>query len=82
MTDEERKSLDPNSQEYAMRVGGSKTQLVGWSLYTLLLWTLKLSMNIFYERLTYVFFASHSIHVINDLPDMASKIVASASGSL
>ena len=56
MTDEQRKNLDPKSREYAMRVGGSKTQLVGWSMYTLLLWTLKLSMNIFYERLTYVFF--------------------------
>lgn len=52
MTDEERAALDPNSEEWALRVGGSKTQLVGWSLYTLLLWLLKLSMNIFYIRLT------------------------------
>lgn len=52
MTDEERAALDPNGEEWALRVGGSKTQLVGWSLYTLLLWLLKLSMNIFYIRLT------------------------------
>jgi hypothetical protein len=52
MTDEERAALDPNSEEWALRVGGSKTQLVGWPLYTLLLWLLKLSMNIFYIRLT------------------------------
>jgi len=52
MTDEQRRTLDPNSQEYEFRVNGSKTQLVGWSLYTLLLWTLKLCMIIFYQRLT------------------------------
>ncbi|KAF2139766.1 uncharacterized protein K452DRAFT_232126 [Aplosporella prunicola CBS 121167] len=52
MTDAERKALDPNSHEYYLRVGGSKTQLVGWSLYTLLLWLLKLCMCIFYSRLT------------------------------
>ncbi|KAK4937760.1 hypothetical protein LTR10_021705 [Elasticomyces elasticus] len=52
MTDAERRMLDPNSQEYEFRVNGSKTQLVGWSLYTLLLWTLKLCMIIFYQRLT------------------------------
>ncbi|KAI1610825.1 hypothetical protein EDD36DRAFT_466832 [Exophiala viscosa] len=52
MTNEERRTLDPNSQEYEFRVNGSKTQLVGWSLYTLLLWTLKLCMIIFYQRLT------------------------------
>jgi hypothetical protein len=52
MTDEQRKTLDPASQEHSLRVGGSKTQLVGWSLYTLLLWTLKLCMCHFYSRLT------------------------------
>ncbi|KAL6249320.1 hypothetical protein RBB50_003173 [Rhinocladiella similis] len=52
MTDEQRQTLDPNSQEYRYRVNGSKTQLIGWSLYTLLLWTLKLCMIIFYHRLT------------------------------
>lgn len=52
MTDEYRRLLDPNSAEYHMRVGGSKTQLVGWSLYTLLLWTLKLCVCVFYMRLT------------------------------
>lgn len=52
MTDEQRRTLDPHSHEYHLRVGGSKTQLVGWSLYTLLLWTLKLCMCHFYSRLT------------------------------
>lgn len=52
MTDEQRRTLDPQSHEYHLRVGGSKTQLVGWSLYTLLLWTLKLCMCHFYSRLT------------------------------
>lgn len=52
MTDEQRRTLDPKSHEYSLRVGGSKTQLIGWSLYTLLLWTLKLCMCHFYSRLT------------------------------
>ncbi|GME54278.1 hypothetical protein GTA08_BOTSDO03595 [Neofusicoccum parvum] len=52
MTDEQRRTLDPASHEYHLRVGGSKTQLVGWSLYTLLLWTLKLCMCHFYSRLS------------------------------
>lgn len=52
MTDLERQTLDPMSEEYALRVGGSKLQIAGWSLYTLLLWLLKLAMNIFYIRLT------------------------------
>lgn len=54
MTDEQRQTLDPKSHEFSLRVGGSKTQLVGWSLYTLLLWTLKLCMCHFYSRLTCV----------------------------
>ncbi|OJJ56037.1 hypothetical protein ASPSYDRAFT_400176 [Aspergillus sydowii CBS 593.65] len=52
MTDEQRAALDPSSQEYALRVGGSKTQVLGWSLYTTLLWLLKTCMAVFYSRLT------------------------------
>ncbi|KAL4794892.1 hypothetical protein BDV19DRAFT_389790 [Aspergillus venezuelensis] len=52
MTDEQRKTLDPDSHEYALRVGGSKTQVLGWSLYTTLLWLLKACMAVFYSRLT------------------------------
>ncbi|KAL4805793.1 hypothetical protein BDV18DRAFT_139857 [Aspergillus unguis] len=52
MTTEQRKTLDPASQEYALRVGGSKTQVLGWSLYTTLLWLLKACMAVFYSRLT------------------------------
>lgn len=52
MTDEQRATLDPNSEEYYLRVGGSKTQVLGWSLYTLLLWLLKSCMSVFYSRLT------------------------------
>jgi hypothetical protein len=54
MTDEQRRTLDPMSEEYRLRVGGSKTQLVGWSLYISLLWMLKLCMCHFYSRLTLV----------------------------
>ncbi|EPE10544.1 short-chain dehydrogenase reductase sdr [Ophiostoma piceae UAMH 11346] len=52
MTDAERLALDPNSEEFRMRVNGSKTQVAGWSSYTLLLWLLKASMCSFYLRLT------------------------------
>ncbi|KAJ5699138.1 hypothetical protein N7462_001143 [Penicillium macrosclerotiorum] len=52
MTDQERKALSPSSEEYRLRVGGSKVQVTGWSLYTLLLWLLKTCMAIFYSRLT------------------------------
>ncbi|KAK3938148.1 hypothetical protein QBC46DRAFT_292996 [Diplogelasinospora grovesii] len=52
MADEERRLLDPNSQEYMLRVNGSKTQVAGWSTYTFLLWILKAAMCTFYLRLT------------------------------
>ncbi|KAJ5110248.1 hypothetical protein N7532_002893 [Penicillium argentinense] len=52
MTDEQRRTLSPDSKEYYYRVGGSKVQVTGWSLYTLLLWLLKTCMAIFYSRLT------------------------------
>ncbi|PYH43678.1 uncharacterized protein BP01DRAFT_424740 [Aspergillus saccharolyticus JOP 1030-1] len=52
MTATERASLSPQSEEYRLRVGGSKTQVLGWSLYTTLLWLLKTCMAVFYSRLT------------------------------
>ncbi|KIH92525.1 hypothetical protein SPBR_02568 [Sporothrix brasiliensis 5110] len=52
MTDAERAALSPDTEEYRMRVTGSKTQVAGWSTYTLLLWLLKASMCSFYLRLT------------------------------
>ncbi|RAH59258.1 hypothetical protein BO85DRAFT_418546 [Aspergillus piperis CBS 112811] len=52
MTDAERAALSPTSEEYHLRVGGSKTQVLGWSLYTTLLWLLKSCMAVFYSRLT------------------------------
>ncbi|KAL8388025.1 hypothetical protein RB595_009506 [Gaeumannomyces hyphopodioides] len=52
MTDEQRAALVPESQEWQLRVNGSKTQIAGWSTYTLLLWLLKASMCAFYLRLT------------------------------
>ncbi|KAL8948264.1 MAG: hypothetical protein Q9222_005535 [Ikaeria aurantiellina] len=52
MSPEQRASIDPTSEQYRLRVGGSKNQLVGWLVYTVLLWTLKTCMLIFYSRLT------------------------------
>ncbi|KAF7543930.1 hypothetical protein G7046_g9902 [Stylonectria norvegica] len=52
MTDEQRRTLDPASEEFRLRVNGSKTQIAGWSTYTFLLWVLKAAMCAFYLRLT------------------------------
>ncbi|CDM36234.1 hypothetical protein DTO013E5_9942 [Penicillium roqueforti] len=52
MTSEARAALDPNSTEWAHRVAGSKTQIVGWSFYTAILWLVKFSLAVFYSRLT------------------------------
>ncbi|VBB84447.1 Putative protein of unknown function [Podospora comata] len=52
MTDEQRRLLDPNSEEFRLRVNGSKTQVAGWSTYTFLLWTIKAAICTFYLRLT------------------------------
>ncbi|OOF93416.1 hypothetical protein ASPCADRAFT_150848 [Aspergillus carbonarius ITEM 5010] len=52
MSAAERVALSPSSHEYHLRVGGSKTQVVGWSLYTTLLWLMKSCMAVFYSRLT------------------------------
>ncbi|KAL8646178.1 MAG: hypothetical protein Q9210_006282 [Variospora velana] len=54
MTPEQRAALHPHDVEYQLRVGGSKNQLTGWLVYTVLLWTLKTCMLIFYSRLTCV----------------------------
>ncbi|KAJ5141562.1 hypothetical protein N7526_002557 [Penicillium atrosanguineum] len=67
MTDEERMALSADSEGYRLRVGGSKVQVAGWSLYTLLLWLLKTCMAIFYSRLTAatlfsILFGCHPMH--------------------
>lgn len=54
MTPEERAELDPNSKEYYDRVWGSKIQVIGWSFYVFILWTIKFCLAFFYARLTYV----------------------------
>ncbi|KAK4442079.1 hypothetical protein QBC34DRAFT_313847 [Podospora aff. communis PSN243] len=52
MTEKQRAALDPNSEEWLLRVNGSKTQVAGWSVYTFLLWVIKAAMCSFYLRLT------------------------------
>lgn len=54
MTAEYRAALSPDSEEYSLRTGGSKLQIIGWNVYSLILWSLKLCMCVFYGRLTYV----------------------------
>ncbi|RYC79811.1 hypothetical protein BFJ63_vAg17308 [Fusarium oxysporum f. sp. narcissi] len=52
MTDEQRAALSPNSKEYSDRVWGSKIQVIGWSFYVFILWSLKVCLAVFYSRLT------------------------------
>lgn len=52
MTDEERKALSPNSDEFGDRVGGSKIQIAGWLTYATCLWVIKSALCAFYFRLT------------------------------
>ncbi|PYI09263.1 hypothetical protein BO78DRAFT_439447 [Aspergillus sclerotiicarbonarius CBS 121057] len=52
MTDEQRASVDPSSREYYNRVWGSKIQVIGWSLYAMILWLIKFCVAIYYSRLT------------------------------
>ncbi|KAJ5243113.1 uncharacterized protein N7469_001440 [Penicillium citrinum] len=52
MTDEQRKTLDSNSKEWANREAGAKIQIIGWSLYVAILWLVKFSLAVFYSRLT------------------------------
>ncbi|KAM0228627.1 hypothetical protein ACHAPO_010599 [Fusarium lateritium] len=44
MTPEQRADLDPASEEYSMRVGGSKSQVTGWLMYTTVLWVIKAAL--------------------------------------
>jgi hypothetical protein len=48
--------VDNNPEAYICfafyRVAGSKIQIAGWSTYSVLLWSLKLSLLLFYRRLT------------------------------
>ncbi|KAH8655344.1 hypothetical protein BX600DRAFT_439857 [Xylariales sp. PMI_506] len=52
MTDNERANLDPDSEEYFNRQWGSKIQVIGWSFYAFILWSLKFSIAGLYSRLT------------------------------
>ncbi|KAK0714381.1 hypothetical protein B0T21DRAFT_396382 [Apiosordaria backusii] len=52
MTDKERAALDPDSEEYAKRVMGSKYHVAGLLLYATLLWSLKACWTLYYSRLT------------------------------
>ncbi|PHH75091.1 hypothetical protein CDD80_2642 [Ophiocordyceps camponoti-rufipedis] len=50
MTPEYRASLDPLSDEFAMRVRGSQLHMAGWTIYVTLLWTLKICWLLLYRR--------------------------------
>ncbi|CAJ0554786.1 Ff.00g132990.m01.CDS01 [Fusarium sp. VM40] len=52
MTDDERDALLPQSDEYRWRVGGSKIQVAGWTMYATVLWVIKSALCAFYFRLT------------------------------
>ncbi|RJE19148.1 hypothetical protein PHISCL_08511 [Aspergillus sclerotialis] len=52
MTEAQRESLSPSDPEYQLRVTGAKLQVAGWTIYSALIWSLKLSMLSFYLRMT------------------------------
>ncbi|KAI0539189.1 hypothetical protein GGR58DRAFT_465504 [Xylaria digitata] len=52
MTDTERAALPADDPEYQMRILGSKIQIAIWSVYASLMCFLKLSVLVFYIRLT------------------------------
>ncbi|KAF4465344.1 integral membrane PTH11 [Fusarium albosuccineum] len=52
MTPAERAALSIHNPEYTFRVIGSKIQVAGWTTYSALMWSLKMSMLFFYIRLT------------------------------
>ncbi|PHH82752.1 hypothetical protein CDD83_3182 [Cordyceps sp. RAO-2017] len=51
MTPQERAAIDPSSEEFDLRVKGSKAHMAGWITYSALLWTLKACWLFFYKRL-------------------------------
>ncbi|KAH8664628.1 hypothetical protein BX600DRAFT_512636 [Xylariales sp. PMI_506] len=51
LTDMQRAAIAVGSEEFLLRVGGSKTQIAGQNSYTALLWTMKCSVCCFYSRL-------------------------------
>ena len=52
MRPEYRAALDPHSEEWAIRVKGSKMNIVGWFTYLTLFWLLKSCWTIYYSRMT------------------------------
>ncbi|PLN80620.1 hypothetical protein BDW42DRAFT_170475 [Aspergillus taichungensis] len=52
LTDAQRATLSHDGPEYQLRVIGSKIQVAGWTTYSVLIGSLKLSMLAFYIRLT------------------------------
>ncbi|KAF1914655.1 hypothetical protein BDU57DRAFT_478958 [Ampelomyces quisqualis] len=51
-TPEQRAALEPGSQTWQYAVYGSKGHIVGWFMYTGLIWTLKACWTIYYSRMT------------------------------
>ncbi|KAM7182683.1 hypothetical protein V8F33_014110 [Rhypophila sp. PSN 637] len=51
ITPEQRRTLDPSSEEYQDRVKGSRTHLAGWQTYVFVLWIIKAAWCVFYLRL-------------------------------
>lgn len=52
LTEAQREAIDPGSEEFRLRVNGSKTHVIGLLLYTTLMWLLKVCWIFYYARLT------------------------------
>jgi len=52
MTDAQRAAVVPGSEEWELRVSGSKIHVAGLIVYTTMLWLLKWCWSVYYSRLT------------------------------
>ncbi|KAH8665495.1 hypothetical protein BGZ61DRAFT_538462 [Ilyonectria robusta] len=75
MTDEQRAALSPDSKEYHDRIGGSKIQVAGWTMYATVLWVIKSALCAFYFRLTHGL-AGYKIKIYIGIGLIASTYIA------
>jgi hypothetical protein len=53
-TPAQRAAIEPGSQLWRYAKNGSKGHVLGWFMYTGLMWMLKACWTIYYSRMTYV----------------------------
>ncbi|KFY48342.1 hypothetical protein V495_01415 [Pseudogymnoascus sp. VKM F-4514 (FW-929)] len=77
MSDSERAALSVDSEEYHLRVFGSKIQVIGWTSYVCLIGTLKTAVLVFYMRLIEGLSKKYGIRIWIGFGLVASTFLAS-----